>query len=189
MQVSPELLEHLRVLGATQFAIAMNIVSNREIKVYCDYPAAWQDRYFSEGLFAVDPVFHAAGRISEATLWDDIAAPFAAGNVVDQARDFGVSNGISIPVRVGDDRHVVSVTLEGNRPPSQSHRDALTRATRRLVMELDCRQGEAHTRMQSVISFLTAQGMSPTQIADILQANIDSRLAPVTGQHSCNFVH
>ena len=189
MEVSPGLLEHLRVLGASHFSIALNVISNRDLRVYCDYPAEWQDRYFLNMLYLKDPVYHALPALRTATRWQDIAAPFAAGNVVDLAQDHGLTNGLSIPVRIGDDHHLVSVTLDGTCTPSASHLDALTRAARTLVSELDDRGEDDISRIQSVIAFFQAQGMDPTRIADLLHAHMQERTHPMQPRHLAGPMH
>lgn len=168
MEISPTLLEPMRALGATQFSIAMNLVSARDIRVYCDYLSSWQDRYFRKTLYLQDPVFLAARHLDDATTWKEVSASFPSGNVVDQAADFGMLDGISISVQIGEDRHLVSVTLDGVPNPTRSHRDALVLAARQLVATLDDRPGAELSRLQSWIYLLSSQGLTPIEIADVI---------------------
>lgn len=171
MEVSTALLQPMCALGATQFSIALNLVSNRDLRVYCDYLSAWQDRYFCQALYLEDPVFAAARTLSDAVTWKEISASFPTGNVVDQATDYGLLHGISIPVQIGEDRHLVSVTLDNIADPTKSHRDALVLAARQLVAMLDDRPGAEVSRLQSRIQFLSSHGLTPTEIADIIGKN------------------
>lgn len=168
MDISADLLNPLRKLGAEQFSVVLNMVSSRDYRVYCDYPAEWQNLYFRTALYKCDPVFQMAEHLSQPRTWDEIARPFQFGNVIDMARDFGMTNGVTIPVQMGKHMHMVSLTLSGKAAPTMAHRRALLRASKKLVVTLDSQTEQNVSRMQSRIAFLAAQGMSPTQIADIL---------------------
>lgn len=171
MEISPALLEPMRALGATQFSIVLNLVSARDLRVYCDYLSSWQDLYFRKTLYLEDPVFLAARHLSDATTWGEISAAFPTGNVVDQASEFGIRDGLSVPVQLGENRHMVSVTLDGVSDPTRSHRDALVLAARQLVATLDDRPRAQVSRLQSWIYLLSSQGLTPIEISDIIAEN------------------
>ncbi|MEM9063157.1 MAG: autoinducer binding domain-containing protein [Pseudomonadota bacterium] len=173
MHVSPLLLSPLRDLGATHFSIVLNMVSDRDYRVYCDYPEQWQHLYFQKMLYLCDPVFFCAPHISDAMTWDEIAGCYPSGHVVQKARSFGLDNGVTIPVDIGEDRHLVSLTLDATPAPSRSHRDALVRAARKLTAALAEGPDPEVSRFQSRVLFLQSQGVSSNDIVRILSAAYD----------------
>ena len=173
MDISAHLLEPLRALGAVHFSIAMNFVSDRDLRVYCDYPAEWQERYFKEALYLKDPVFLAAPGLRGATPWSEIALPGADDAVLEQARECGVQNGFSVPVWLAGEEHVVSITLDNIKIPSPSHGDAITREARRLIALLAELPGPGVSRLQSRVYFLASQGLKPSEIVRILRDRVD----------------
>ena len=185
MEVSPALLEPLRTLGAVHFSIALNLVSDRELRVYCDYPSDWQDLYFRKALYFDDPVFLSAPFLRETVTWMDLGHLFPHSSVIGQAREHGLENGLSIPVRIGDNTHVVSITLDQVSSPTPSHRSALLRAARQLGATLADRPCDAMSRIQSLAYFLASHGLKPGEIADILQdqrAGMQRRAARTAGR-------
>ena len=168
------MLEPLRALGAAHFSIVLNMISHRGIRVYCDYPSAWQDLYFRNTLYLEDPVFIGAPALRDATTWQDLATGYPVGNVVDQAREFGLHNGISIPVWIDSDGHMLSITLDNTTSPSRSHKDALIREARWLVASLAELPGDETSRLHSRVRFLATQGLAPQEIVEVLRDRVDS---------------
>ncbi|MGD1922822.1 MAG: autoinducer binding domain-containing protein [Paracoccaceae bacterium] len=173
MHVPQPLLVPLRELGASHFSIVLNMVSDRGYRVYCDYPQQWLDLYFRQMLYLCDPVFFCAPHLEDATTWTEIAAEFPTDHVVRKARDFGLDNGMTIPVDIGDDRHLVSVTLDDVETPSRSHRDALVLAARELVATLADMADPEVSRFQSRVLFLQEQGLSTAEIVRIISGVYD----------------
>ena len=77
--------------------------SDYKIPGFASYPQEWVDRYLQRGYFQLDPVVDAAARSSFPFYWGDDRFLRAFGNrqrlVIEEARDFGIANGLAIPIR------------------------------------------------------------------------------------------
>jgi LuxR family transcriptional regulator len=79
------------------FAIALHIRFTRPTYLFQTYAKRWTDHYSSAGLVMHDPVVHWGLQNVGRVRWADLEAIDAAG-VLEQAKDFGLMNGIAIAV-------------------------------------------------------------------------------------------
>ncbi|AHD12163.1 helix-turn-helix transcriptional regulator [Phaeobacter gallaeciensis] len=79
----------------------------------CTYPQAWQNHYWEHNLIFDDPVISFGVRNLGAVRWDDVSKG-TKGNAVQQAKDFGMNNGIVISIQVDGERAIAGLATSKN---------------------------------------------------------------------------
>lgn len=101
------LLHALDQRSPAGFAIALHIRFTRPTYLFQTYPKRWMDHYSAAGLVLHDPTvhwgFHNLGHIR----WSDLEAIDSRG-VLEQAKDFGIMNGITVAVLGAGSRSIAS---------------------------------------------------------------------------------
>jgi len=84
-----------------------------------NYAQEWRERYFNAGYSQVDPVVKYARSAGQAFIWSvdmpDQSASRKVRQFWEEAKTFGISSGISIPVRTAF-RHISVLSLASSRP-------------------------------------------------------------------------
>lgn len=66
--------------------------------MHIDYPAAWVEEYFSEGLIAIDPVVNRLANAGKASYWHRLAITNAEKKFLERAASNGLVSGCAIPL-------------------------------------------------------------------------------------------
>ncbi|KGD99580.1 MULTISPECIES: LuxR family transcriptional regulator [Rhizobium/Agrobacterium group] len=101
-----ELVERIVVsLGVERFALAGLPLPHESLESYFHlngWPPAWFERYLRKNYFRDDPVVNLVRRADRAIVWsetiDNQALPPKARQVMREAADFGLVDGITIPI-------------------------------------------------------------------------------------------
>ena len=97
------LKSHCDRLGFDSFIYALRVptrLSESTVHLIKGYPDEWLDRYFVRGYYDLDPVIaHASRRVVPAR-WQDLAPAAGSGarNVMNEATEFGLRSGLSMPI-------------------------------------------------------------------------------------------
>lgn len=99
-----ELCRHYcQLLGFDYFIYALRVptfFSDSRLVLINGYPKNWVEHYFEQNFNTVDPVLAYCGNHILPIKWSDLVLPpvFMAARVMDEAGDFGLKSGISMPV-------------------------------------------------------------------------------------------
>ena len=91
------LLHELDEASPSGFAIALHVRFTRPTYLFQSYAKRWIDRYSAEGMVMHDPVVRWGLQNTGHVLWSELAAIDTAG-VLEQAKDFGIMNGVAIGI-------------------------------------------------------------------------------------------
>ncbi|MDR3440143.1 autoinducer binding domain-containing protein [Telmatospirillum sp.] len=84
-------------------AMGIQATADRLPHILSTYPKPWVRHYFSEGYLNDDPVVSELLQRSDPFVWSEIALPDDLSRrqkrLFDEARDAGIANGITIPIR------------------------------------------------------------------------------------------
>jgi DNA-binding CsgD family transcriptional regulator len=85
--------------------------------IISNYPAAWVQHYFSANYLSEDPVIDMLLERRKPFIWSEAAKPdiLSQGQrrLLDEARDAGLRDGLTIPIRHGDDVAAISLVPKG----------------------------------------------------------------------------
>jgi LuxR family transcriptional regulator len=99
------MLHALDELSPAGCAIALHISFTSPKYMFQTYPKRWLDYYSSSGLVMHDPVAHWGLQNTGSIRWKDLAAIDPKG-VLEQAKDFGLMNGVAISVFLSGSRSI-----------------------------------------------------------------------------------
>lgn len=99
-------LDHCSPAG---FAIALHIEFARPTYLFQTYPKRWLDHYSTNGLVVNDPTVHWGLNNVGYIEWRTLEAIDAKG-VLEQAKDFGIMNGVTISALQSKSRTIASFT-------------------------------------------------------------------------------
>ncbi len=90
-------------LGFDSFTYALRVptyFSDSRLVLINGYPEQWVDHYFEEGFNSIDPVMSYCARHIIPIQWQNLTTSDEAGcmRVMNEARDFGLKTGISMPI-------------------------------------------------------------------------------------------
>ena len=114
------LLHDLDQRSPAGFAIALHIRFTTPTYMFQTYPKRWMDHYSSAGLVVHDPVVHWGLHNVGHIRWTDLEAIDSKG-VLEQAKDFGIMNGVAIAVVMAGSRSIAR--LRARRPGLRRGRD------------------------------------------------------------------
>lgn len=101
------LLRDLDDRSPSGFAIALHVRFTRPTYLFQTYSKRWMDHYATSGLVVRDPTvhwgFHSVGHVR----WSDLEEIDTAG-VIEQAKDFGIMNGVAVAIVRGGSRSIAS---------------------------------------------------------------------------------
>ncbi len=150
-----------------------------DVRALSNYPAEWQDIYLHGNYAAIDPVVTIAKRAMHPFPWSQDENSGSSPETVrffNQAADFGIRSGLSIPVRGGFGRTAL-LTLSSDRPSAAAEvRDAVHAITavafvhvhlNRLVRSPHSTTVELTPR-QSLCLAWASMGKTTDEIADLL---------------------
>jgi LuxR family transcriptional regulator, quorum-sensing system regulator SdiA len=124
------LLYQLDQRSPAGFAIALHIRFTRPTYLFQTYPKRWMDHYSAAGLVVHDPTvhwgFHSLGHIR----WADLEAIDSRG-VLEQAKDFGIMNGVTIAV-LGDGSRSIASFARADRDYDEAEMQELEHTLARL---------------------------------------------------------
>jgi DNA-binding CsgD family transcriptional regulator len=88
------------------------------------FPSEWERRYMAQGYFRDDPAVLASLQMREAFAWRDIAVPAEsrARHIMAEAADFGVRDGMTVPLHGGPLTGLCSALPDA---PAQKERDEI----------------------------------------------------------------
>jgi LuxR family transcriptional regulator len=89
------------------FAAALHIRFTRPTYLFQTYAKRWNDHYSATGAHMYDPVVRWGLQNTGRVLWSDLA-PYDEMGVLEQAKDFGLMNGVGFAVLIGDSRSIVA---------------------------------------------------------------------------------
>jgi len=101
------LLEDLDRRSPAGFAVALHIRFTSPTYLFQTYPKRWLDHYSAAGLVVHDPTVHWALNNVGHVRWTDLEAIDSRG-VLEQAKDFGIMNGVAVSVLVSGSRSIAS---------------------------------------------------------------------------------
>jgi LuxR family transcriptional regulator len=101
------LLQELDHRSPAGLAIALHIQFTRPTYLFQTYPKRWMDHYSAAGLVVHDPTVHWGFHNLGHVLWTDLEAIDTEG-VLEQAKDFGIMNGVTIAVLISESRSIAS---------------------------------------------------------------------------------
>jgi LuxR family transcriptional regulator, quorum-sensing system regulator SdiA len=101
------LLHDLDARSPAGCAIALHIRFTRPAYLFQTYPQRWRDHYTARGLVMHDPTVRWGLQNSGHVRWADLEAIDAAG-VLDEARGFGLMNGVTLAAVTPGSRSIAS---------------------------------------------------------------------------------
>lgn len=101
------LLEDLDRRSPAGFAIALHVRFTTPTFLFQTYPKRWMDHYSAAGLVMNDPTVHWGFSNIGHIRWSALEAIDSAG-VLEQAKDFGIMNGVTIAVLLSGSRSISS---------------------------------------------------------------------------------
>jgi LuxR family transcriptional regulator len=101
------LLHDLDQRSPAGFAIALHIRFTTPTYLFQTYPKRWMDHYSSAGLVVHDPTVHWGLSNVGHIRWTDLE-PIDPMGVLEQAKDFGIMNGVAIAVVSSRSRSIAS---------------------------------------------------------------------------------
>lgn len=124
------LLHDLDERSPAGFAIALHVRFAAPAFLFQTYPKRWMDRYSAKGMVVHDPTvrwgMNNVGRI----LWRDLEKLDSEG-VLEQAKDFGIMNGVTVTVMLDGSRSIASFA-RADRDYDDHETDHLEQALTRL---------------------------------------------------------
>jgi DNA-binding CsgD family transcriptional regulator len=169
---------HLEKLGITHYALGEvgNFAGDPPIQL-TNYPKEWVDRYVNNLFFYYDPVAKMARERYRGFAWTEIPLPpdadKRAREVFFGGRDYGLNNGISVPVRGGHNYLAVASFVNDKIDVNQDLIGALELTT----LWFHTRVSQLRQRRQSKVELTArqretlhwaAQGKSDWEIGEIL---------------------
>jgi len=124
------LLHDLDQRSPAGFAIALHIRFSRPTYLFQTYAKPWMDHYSASGMVMHDPVVRWGLQNVGRVLWSDLA-PIDEAGVLEQAKDFGLMNGVAIAMVSSESR-----SIAGFARADRDYTDAETDALDDLVVQL-----------------------------------------------------
>lgn len=112
------------------FAAALHIRFTRPTYLFQTYAQRWNDHYSSTGAHMHDPVVRWGLQNTGRIRWSDLE-PYDETGFLEEAKDFGLMNGVGFGVLIGDSRSIVACA-RADRDFTEAETDELER----LVIEL-----------------------------------------------------
>ena len=106
-------------LDIKAYAFGIDFKSRDPERLLCNYRSDWQKRYMDLGLYEIDPTIDIGLRADQAMTWKEISGCGYGNNVFRAASDFGISNGTTLPIRVGNTKSILSVAQSLTLPQEQ----------------------------------------------------------------------
>jgi LuxR family transcriptional regulator len=97
------LLHELDERSPSGFAIALHVRFTRPTYLFQTYAKPWMDRYSAAGMVMHDPVVRWGLQNTGHRLWSELSEIDTVG-VFEQAKDFGIMNGVAIGIVGGESR-------------------------------------------------------------------------------------
>lgn len=101
------LLEDLDRCSPAGFAIALHIRFTTPTYLFQTYPRRWMDHYSATGLVVLDPTVRWGVSNVGRVRWSDLE-PADEGGVLEQAKDFGIMNGVALATVAAASRSIAS---------------------------------------------------------------------------------
>jgi len=124
------LLHDLDQRSPSGFAIALHVRFTRPTYLFQTYAKRWMDHYSATGMVMHDPVVRWGLQNVGRVLWSDLA-PIDESGVLEQAKDFGLMNGVAIAMVIAESR-----SIAGFARADRDYTDAETDALDELVVQL-----------------------------------------------------
>lgn len=102
-----DILHQLDRRSPAGFAAALHIRFTRPIYLFQTYAQPWKDRYSSIGGHIRDPAVRWGLQNIGRTRWSDLE-PFDETNFLEEAKDFGLMNGVVFGIVIGESRSIVA---------------------------------------------------------------------------------
>jgi LuxR family transcriptional regulator len=99
------LLHHLDQRSPAGFAIALHVRFTRPTYLFQTYAKRWMDHYSATGMVMNDPVVRWGLQNTGHALWSELSHIDTVG-VFEQAKDFGIMNGVAISIVRGESRSI-----------------------------------------------------------------------------------
>ncbi|WP_338610882.1 autoinducer binding domain-containing protein (plasmid) [Pelagibacterium nitratireducens] len=156
-------------------------VCGTEVETFSTYPRAWQRNYLANGYAGIDPVVQLARTAtgcyawSEGKLDDDLSREGRC--FFGEARAFGITSGVSVPIRAGFGRSVLFTLASSGRPDNCLEDCPLAAEAiglhvdvyvRRWMLEPAVAQGVRLTQRERVCLAWTAKGKRMSEVAQII---------------------
>ena len=122
------LLQDLDRQSPAGFAIALHIRFTTPTYLFQSYPARWLEHYSASGLVVHDPTVRWGLQNLGHVRWSDLERIDSHG-VLDDAKDFGLMNGVAIAVMQSETRSIGSFA----RADREYHEDEMTGLEARLA--------------------------------------------------------
>jgi LuxR family transcriptional regulator len=91
------LLHEIDQRSPAGFAIALHVRFTRPTYLFQTYAKRWMDHYSAEGMVVNDPVVRWGLQNTGRAIWSELAA-IDTGRVLEQAKDFGIMNGVAVAI-------------------------------------------------------------------------------------------
>ena len=101
------LLRDLDQKSPAGFAIALHVRFSRPAYLFQTYPRRWMDHYTASGLVLSDPTVHWGFQNVGHVRWSELERIDTSG-VIDQAKDFGIMNGVAVAIVRDGSRSIAS---------------------------------------------------------------------------------
>ncbi len=101
------MLHELDQRSPAGFAAALHIRFTRPVYLFQTYARRWNDHYSATGAHIHDPVVRWGLQNTGRVLWSDLA-PYDEIGFLEQAKDFGLMNGIAFGILINESRSIVA---------------------------------------------------------------------------------
>jgi LuxR family transcriptional regulator, activator of conjugal transfer of Ti plasmids len=133
--------------------------NGKTVEFLSSYPVAWGDHYLKKAFERIDPVVARSHAADGAFFWgegtDVYSVDNASRNMFGEAAQFGIRNGVTVPIR-GPGKHVSAFTVSGGDRVMQGHK-----SSREILDLLQMSALHLHACMTTrVPRFMTEQGRS-----------------------------
>lgn len=166
------LLDRLHDIAPGGVAIGFGFSkSGSPIEHLCTYDERWQNHYWQSGLITNDPIISFGARNLGAVRWSDVDLS-SPDNAVNQAKCFGMNDGIVLSVQVDGERAIAGLSTT-SRPTETAIREART-----IVAALQAAKSGAPkldlTNRQKEILRLIGDGASAASTAHELRIDVST---------------
>ncbi len=175
----------VRQLGCEHFLLGVEVrkpALQPAQHVASGYPLSWQRRYAEQGYIAVDPTIAYCQHHTTPLIWQDTMYRGQSTQLLEEARSFGLSHGLSVGVH-GTDATKSMISLARDRPIDQAPGEqqelveaatvlaacAHVAASRLIVPSLLTAQTPQLTPREHACLGLVMQGKSNSVISDLLR--------------------
>lgn len=194
IDILSEQLDPLRDLGADKICMGLDATRGWS-GTFSDYPEEWRQRYIGEGMVNHDPVVLRASTMNKPATWDELTSGFQTGNVIDRARDYGLTNGVATPVWKDGILSIVSMVLTDRVTISKPFMDRFQTAADSVVSNLLDGAARTLTGAQLQVLRLISYGLTVQEAADTLRKSpstvreqIDGAIRALGARNAANAV-